>query len=698
MASNDNQEPQHTGSNIWHAIWAKIRWFFRRFQLIRWAILLVLLVILGFSSYFTYKAKTADVQNIKSSLQTKTEVLDKNNQVAGSLYSQKGTWVDLDKISPAVQNAVISTEDRSFYKNPGFDIKGILRSVVGVIIHHGQITGGGSTLTQQLAKNTLLTQKQSLMRKGQEIFLAVQITKSYSKRDILAMYLNNAYFGNGVWGVQDASQRYFGKSASELTTGEGATLAAMLRNPSFYNPVDHMDNAIARRNLVLQLEVEAGHLTAAEANAAKQTQLTLANTYQAQNVDKYPSYFDAVIDEAVRHGVSENDLLNKGYKVYTTLNQSYQQQLDATFARSWLFPNNASDGTLAQAASVAVDPKTGGVLAVEGSRGKHVYRGLNYATQLSGRSPGSTIKPLMVYTPALESGYHYDSELSDEKQPFGKNNYTPTNPTGVYQDKVPMYTALAQSLNVPPVWLLSKMGVQKGVSSLDRFGISLKKSDQNLAAALGGVSTNITPLMLARAYSAFANGGQLPETHFIRKIVDASGTVIYQSNTDSSSIMTSSVAKEMTSMMIGTFNHGTAVNAKPAGYTVAGKTGSSEVPSSWGYGSKDQWLVGYTPDIVLATWTGFEYTDKQHYLPGTSEDGVSRIFKDEMSNILPQTPQTSFNTQDAQTMATNSGTATSGASGSDIWSGIQQGVQGGVDSAKNTISGWADDIKQFFNQ
>ena len=671
--------------------------FMRRFQIIRWGILLVLLVILGFSSYFTYKAKTSDVENIKSSLQTKTVILDHNNKEAGTLYSQKGTYVDIDKISVNVQNAVISTEDRTFYKNWGFSIKGILRSVVNLIIHRGAITGGGSTLTQQLAKNTLLTQKQSFLRKGQEIFMAVQITKEYSKKDILAMYLNNAYFGNGVWGVQDASRRYFGKDASQLTVGEGATLAAMLRNPSFYNPIDHMDNAISRRNLVLQLEVEAGHLTSSQEAAAKQTSLTLKNTYTNDNADKYPSYFDAVIDEAVKDGVSENDILNKGYKIYTTLNTTYQDKMDATFQKSWLFPANASDGTIAQAASVAVDPSTGGVLAVVGNRGKHVYRGLNYATQLSGRSPGSTLKPLMVYTPAIENGYHYDSELSDEKQSFGKNKYTPTNPTGAYQSKVPMYTALAQSLNVPAVWLLNKIGVQKGVNSLARFGIDLKKSDQNLSAALGGVSTNITPLELARAYSSFANGGSLPQTHFIRKIVDASGTVVYQSNAKSQSIMTKSVAKEMTSMMIGTFTHGTAVNAKPSNFTVAGKTGSSEVPTSWGYGTKDQWLVGYTPDVVIATWTGFEYTDKDHYLSGTSEDGVSKIFKDEAENILPTTPQTSFNTQDAQTLATQQGTANASSNASSAWSGIQSGVQNGIDSAKSTLSQWADNIKSFFN-
>lgn len=682
---------KHVLANMWHWL-GRIQ---RRFQLVRWFILLVLTLVLALSAYFTYQAKTANVENIKSSLQTKTTLYDEDNKAAGTLYAQKGTYVELDKISPNVQNAVISTEDRTFYSNLGFDIKGILRSVVNLIIHRGVITGGGSTLTQQLAKNTLLTQKQSFARKAQEIFLAVQINKVYSKKDILTMYLNNAYFGNGVWGVEDASKRYFGKSASELTAGEGATLAAMLRSPSFYNPIDHMDHAISRRNLVLDLEVEAGHMTQADANAAKKTTLTLRNTYQSDNGNKYPDYFDAVISEAIKDGVSENDILNKGYKVYTTLNQTYQQKMDNTFQKSWLFPANAADGTQAQAASIAVDPKTGGVLAVVGARGKHVYRGLNYATSMSGRSPGSTLKPLMVYTPALESGMHYDSELSDEQQSFGKDNYTPTNVNGVYQKSMPMYQALANSVNVPAVWTLNKIGLQTGINSLAKFGINLNKSDQNLAAALGGTSTKITPEMLARAYSTFANGGKLPETHFIRKIVDATGTVVYQDNSENKTIISKSVAKEMTSMMIGTFNYGSAMSGKPSGFTVAGKTGTSQV--SWtNAGQKDEWIVGYTPDVVVASWTGFAYTNKTHYLTGAGGT-VKTFFKDEMEGILPNTAQTSFSTSDAQSIARSTGTDNTGSSGDgDVWQNVQDSVEKGVESAKTTIGGWVDGIKSMF--
>ncbi len=674
-----------------------IGWFLRRFQIVRWLILVLLVVFLAFSAFFTYKAKTADVQEIKSTMQTKTTIYDQNSKVAGTLYGQKGTYVELDKIAPAMQNAVISTEDRTFYSNLGFSIKGIARSVLNLVIHRGEITGGGSTITQQLAKNTLLTQKQSYLRKAQEIFLAVQLTKVYSKKDILTMYLNNSYFGNGVWGVEDASERYFGKHAAALTVSEAATLTGMLRNPSYYNPADHMDNAVARRNLILGLMVDNNKLSQADADAAKATKLTVVDNYSQATAEKYPWFFDSVIEEARdKYNIQPDQLLNKGYRVYTTMDPTAQTQLQNSFAQDWAFPANASDGTKAQAASVVVDPKTGGVLAVVGARGQHVFLGYNYATQLQ-RSPGSTIKPLMVYTPALENGYSYDSILTDKKLSYGKNKYTPTNPTGQYLGSVPMYTALAQSLNAPAVWLMNKLGVDTGVQSLARFGIDLKKEDQNLAAVLGGVTTGFSPLTMARAYSAFANGGKLPETHFITKIVDATGqTVVDNTKTTSKTIMKKSVATEMTSMMIGVFKDGTGQTAAPTGYTVAGKTGSTEVPSSWGYGTRDQWVVGYTPDVVVATWTGFSTTDSTHFLEGTSTSGVASIFKLEMSNILPYTAKTQFNTTDAKARATLQ-TPSTDDDAADFWSGLQKGVQDGVDSAKDTVGKWYNDIRDWFD-
>lgn len=680
----------HFGQRVWRII--KFAWY--RLQITRWLILGVLLLVFVMSGYLTYKAKTANVSEIKANLQTLSTIYDNKDARAGTLYSQKGTYVELDKISPQIQNAVISTEDRTFYTNHGFSIKGMARAAVNLVIHHGQISGGGSTLTQQLAKNAKLSQKQTFSRKFEELFLAIQITKTYSKKDILTMYLNNAYFGNGVWGVQDASRRYFGKNASELDASEGAVIAAMLRSPSYYNPADHLDNATARRNLILGLMVDNHKLTQAQADAAKKEQLVVKNTYEQSDGYKYPYYFDEVVNEAVnRFGIKEEDLVKNGYKIYTALDQSQQSKLETTFKQNWLFPDNAADGTLVQGSSIAINPKTGGVSAVVGGRGEYTIRGYSRITQMK-RQPGSTIKPLAVYTPALEDGYHYDSSLQDKKQSYGTNQYTPTNPDNVYTGSMPMYQAVANSTNAPAVWLLNQIGLKRGIKSVEKFGINVPKSDQNLAMALGGWQGGVSPYQMASAYTAFANNGQLAETHFIRKIVDASGAVIVD-NTDNekTQIMSQKTAKEMTSMMLGVYNSGTGRYAKPDGYQVAGKSGSTEVPASYGYGTKDQWLIGYTPDIVVATWMGYDKTDQNHFMKNTSIDGLAPIFKYEMQQLLPTTAQTSFSTDDAQTLAKQESNHES----NQLLDSIQSGFKDGINKAKDTANQWYNNVKGLFN-
>lgn len=673
-------------------VWLFIKNINHRFQVIRWLVLALLTVILITSSYYTIKVKTSNIANLKASLATTTQIYDDSGQKAGNLYSQKGTFVELDKISPYMQEAVISTEDRTFYTNPGFSIKGMARAFVSLLIHHGNIAGGGSTLTQQLAKNAILTQQQTFSRKLEELFFAIEINHVYSKKDIFTMYLNNAYFGNGVWGVQDASHKYFGKDASDLTVGEAATLAGMLRNPSYYNPIDHMTNALSRRNVVLGLMVQNKKLSASSCKIAQSESLSLKDNYTQDDGYKYPYFFDAVVDEAIsKYGLTEEDVMNKGLKIYTTLNTDYQSAMQDSFDSSANFPASASDGTKVQGASVAVDPKSGAVRAIVGGRGEHVFRGYNRATQMK-RQPGSSIKPLAVYTPALQNGYHYDSELSDKLQTFGSNKYEPHNVDNQYSNSIPMYQAIAQSKNVAAVWLLDKIGVAKGVQAMQNFGIKVAKRDQNLALALGGLSTGVSPLQMAKAYSAFANNGNLPNNaYFITKIEDASGNVIAQnSNTGSHRIMSQSVAKEMTSMLLGVFTSGTAQSAQPSGYQVAGKTGSTEV--SWAYGTKDQWIVGYTPDVVVATWVGFDKTDQNHYMQGISETGITRLYKAEMEGILPYTKGTAFSEKPAQSMANSTG------SDSDWLSQAGQNLQNGLNQAGKNIQAWYNNIKGLFGK
>lgn len=680
------QQVRTTSGDLWQKFKQWLKRFWHRYQITRWLIVIFLTLFLVMSIYLTFVAKTSDVKNLEHRLQRPTMIYDHNGASAGSLYSQKGTYVKLSQISSNVPAAVISTEDRNFYHEHGFSVKGLGRAgfllLKNKLLRRDYISGGGSTLTQQLVKNAFLTQQQTFSRKSKEIFIAIEVENQYSKKQILTMYLNNAYFGNGVWGVQDAAKRYFDCNASELTVPEAATLAGMLTSPGIYDPVTHPTATKQRRNLVLQLMVENHKLSQSAADQYKKTPLTVTNGYVASDTYHYPYYFDAVISEAIsKYHLSEKEIMNNGYKIYTTLDQEQQTSMQETYANDDNFPDNSSDGTKVQSASVAMNPKTGGVTAIVGGRGKHVFRGFNRGTQMR-RQPGSTIKPLVVYAPALEHGYFYDSTLQDKKQSYGTNNYTPKNYDDTYAGSVPMYKAVYESLNAPAVWLLNKIGVNTGYKMAQKFGLPVEKSDKNLALALGGMTKGVSPEQIARAYSTFANDGKMPETHYITKIKDASGkTIVTAKQTKAKKVVSANTAKNMTSMLIGVFEHGTGQSAKPTGYTLAGKTGTTEsAVKSDSSDDRDKWIVGYTPDVVVATWEGYDDTNSSHALQDISMRNTNSLFKTEMTGILKSTPGTKFDVQDAQTRATaNSGKSSKGwgsllKNGSDLMNRFNQSV------------------------
>lgn len=504
--------------------------------------------------------------------------------------------------------------------------------------------GGGSTITQQLAKNAYLSQDQTIKRKAREFFLALELTKKYSKAEILTMYLNNSYFGNGVWGVEDASRKYFGTSAANLTVDEAATLAGMLKGPEVYNPYYSVENATNRRDTVLAAMVDAGKLTKSQAKEAASIGMKnrLADTYAGKINDyRYPSYFDAVVNEAIdTYGISEKDIVNNGYKIYTALDQNYQSGMQKTFDDTSLFPVSDYDGQSAQGASVALDPKTGGVRGLVGrvqSTKDAQFRSFNYATQ-SKRSPASTIKPLVVYSPAIASGWSIDKELPNKVQDF--HGYKPSNYGGIETESIPMYQALANSYNIPAVYTLDKLGINKAFTYGRKFGLNMSSANKELGVALGGsVTTN--PLEMAQAYSTFANDGIMHRAHLITRIETANGKLVKQFTDKPKRVISRSVASKMTSMMLGTFSNGTAINANVYGYTMAGKTGTTETDFNPNL-SGDQWVVGYTPDVVISQWVGFKKTDKHHYLTDSSAGTASNIFSTQASYILPYTKGSSF--------------------------------------------------------
>lgn len=671
--------------------WLRFRAILKRYHILKLFVAMILTVVMVFCSYFIYFAKTADVSNLKADLSQPTQVYDAKGELAGSLSISKGTYVSIESISQAVKDAVLSTEDKRFYSHVGMDPIGIMRSLVGFVTS-GNITGGGSTITQQLAKNTFLTQDQTLMRKAKELFLSFEIEREYEKDEILEMYLNNAYFGNGVYGIENASQFYFGKSAAQLGINEAAVLAGSLKSPSVYNPIDHMEKTIQRRATVLDLMVANGKLDSEQAEKIKSEPIHVVGVYADSQQYQYPYYFNAVIDEIVeQYGLSEDDILNKGYKIYTGLNQQMQQEIEATFKKTTFFPE-AEDGTRAQSATIVLDSHTGDVLATVGGRveDEYVFRGYHRATQMR-RQPASTFKPIAVYTAALEKGYTPDSILKDEKASYGSDGYTPENFNHTYAGTVTMTHALTYSLNAPAVWLLDQIGLQTGIDKIQQFGIPLAQEDYYLGVALGGLTKGVSPLQMASAYTAFANRGMRVQARFVTKIVDATGQVIVDNTAIRSNRVTSeTIANEMTSMLLTVFTpSGSGAAAIPSGYTIAGKTGTSEGDSE-GL-SRDQWIIGYTPDIVVATWMGFD--DATYKLKGTSSTTTAPLFKAEMERILPYTNETAFSVS-AKTISdtTSSGT---GQSLSDVWKDVQKMGETLWEDSKRAIQQMGDWLKQW---
>lgn len=617
-----------------------LRKLWQRFHLTQILILAIAVTILAGLGFVFYFMKSADVETLKEGLSQSTIIYDAEGEKASKISAKSSESIPIDQMPEHLQNAVVSIEDHRFYEHNGFDVKGIARAFF-TNIFSGDVVAGGSTITQQLTKNALLSHERTYKRKIEELFLAIEIEKVYSKKEILEMYLNTIYFGSGAWGVETASKKYFGKGANDLTIAEAAMLAGIIKAPSALDPYKNLEGAVERRNVVLNQMVKHGYITQEEAAAAKEENVNLEDTSGDPLAGKYPYYTDAVISEAIsRFGLTQDDLLTKGYEIHTALDQDIQSGLEKVYEKDWVFPDSVN-GDPSQSAAVFVDPKSGGVVAIVGKRGEHVFRGFNYATQMR-TSPGSTLKPLAVYTPALEEGYEPTSMLKDEPMTFG-GEYEPTNYGGNYRGEVTMKTALEKSLNVPTVWLLDQIGLSKGLDALERFGIPLVEEDKSLAIALGGMYKGVSPLQIAEAYTTFPNNGVRKDSFFIKKIVGPEGEVEPKSAPQETQVTTKEVTDDINAMLLNVVEEGSGRNARIPGLELAGKTGSTQVPIEGVSGTKDQWFVGYTPDIVGTVWIGVENADEENHLATNSSEGAVPLFKEIMQEIEPDLEGSSFN-------------------------------------------------------
>ncbi|PLR77542.1 penicillin-binding protein [Bacillus sp. V3-13] len=618
---------------------SRLRKLWKQKHVTQITILAMAVTLLGILIFFYVFSSGADISTLEAGLAQSTVIYDQNGEVASKISANKNEGVPITKIPDHLKNAVIAIEDQRFYSHNGIDLIGIARAFFRNITAGG-IVEGGSTITQQLTKNALLSPEKTYKRKIEELFLARKIEEEYSKDEILEMYFNQIYFGEGAWGIKSAAAKYFGKEPEALTASESAMLAGIIKAPSAWNPYQDFEKAVERRNTVLALMKENKFITNEQYETALSEEVELNDKGGDPFHGQFPYYVDHVFAEAIEeYGLTQDELLTGGYEIYTELDPGMQTAMETAYQNDSLFPEGKED-QIVQSGAVLLDPATGGIRALVGGRGDHVFRAYNRATELKAQ-PGSTMKPLSVYVPALENGWSPEDMLKDEKMKFG--NYEPRNYSDHYRGEVPMYEAVQESLNVPAVWLLNELGIDSGFDAAERFGIPLKKEDRNLGLALGGLQEGVSPLMMAEAYSVFANNGEKAEAHAITKIVDAEGNTIGEWKETSTKVTTKAVSDKMTTMLLGVVEDGTGTGAQIDGRDLAGKTGSTEVPIEGINGVKDQWFVGYTPQLAGAVWVGYDHTDESHYLTTTSSEGAALIFRNIIENALQGTEPAFFN-------------------------------------------------------
>ncbi|MGO4106323.1 transglycosylase domain-containing protein [Paenibacillus sp. YAF4_2] len=580
---------------------------------------------------FNMLVSRQDVSLLAEPLPAATIIYDQNKEEALRISPKKSEAVSYDSLPEQLIEAVVAVEDKRYFEHSGMDLQGIGRALM-TNLTNGKTVQGASTITQQLAKNVFLSQERTWTRKWKELLLAEKIEKNYDKQQIITYYLNQIYFGEGAWGIKKAAEIYFGTSVDKLTLPQSALLAGIIKAPSALTPYSHPDEAKARRNVVLQLMKNQGKIEQATYEKAINEPLQIQSSKpSSSNAIKYPYFVDQMIREAgEKYGLTENEVLHGGLRIYTTLDTKMQEAAENVYSQDSLFPASSSD-QLIQSGAVMVDPRDGGIRALIGGRGEQPFRGFNRAVQLK-RQPGSTMKPISVYTPALERGYSPEDTIVDEPVNFG--GYQPKNAGGSYHGEVSLYEALVHSYNVPAVKLLNEMGIEAGMESSDRFGIELTDADRTLGLALGGLQEGVSPLDMAEAFSVFANDGTRIPAHSITRIETAEGEVVADAEVVNGIKVTEpAIARTMTSMMEGVISEGTGDAAQLTDRPVAGKTGTTEMPGTGGAGMKDNWFVGYTPQLVGAVWLGYDHTDASHYLTTTSK-AAAAVFQKLMNEAL----------------------------------------------------------------
>ena len=575
---------------------------------------------------------------------------DMGRQIAALHGSENRITVDLDQMPDYLLDMVIASEDVRFYQHHGVDFRGVIRAVFIDLIdsirnREVTFTQGASTITMQLVRNVVDDREMALKRKVKEALLARDFEKHYDKDEILYYYVNEIYLGPEIYGMQAASEYYFNKNVSDITMSEAALLVGVIRNPGWYSPYSNPDRALNIRNTVLDLLVDydpAKYGTSAV--AAKADDLIV---YEGSDEDadyEHPWFVDYVISEASDiledMGIDSYAVYTGGLHIYTTMDVNVQNTMEEAYADAGNFPSS-STGDIVESAMVIVQPTTGQIKGLIGGREYTTRRGFNRAVDMQ-RSPGSTIKPVVAYGPAVDLGYGSGTVIDDSPAGF-TSSYSPHNDDGSYMGRITMRQAIARSRNVCAVKMLQTIGESVGWEYGVKMGLPLVEADVSSALALGGLTYGVAPIHMAGAFATFANGGIFTKPYAISKITDAKGNVMYSAEPEMTEVMSEGAAYIVTDMLTSAVSYGTGTSAKVSGWQTAGKTGTNGLPSEdpdyrGRSGNKDAWFVGYTTALTGAVWMG--YDDKKdengnlQYLSFYGGGYPARLFRTIMTRAL----------------------------------------------------------------
>lgn len=587
---------------------------------------LCLMIFLGFTAilggicYLYHLNRNINYdENILIEANSKVEIFDiENNSLTN--FNEASNKVQLSELPSYVPESFISIEDKNFYNHNGINKKRMIKAFISNI-KSMEAKEGASTISQQLVKNAYLTSDKTLNRKIKEILITLKMEKQFSKEEILETYLNVIYFGNNSYGIEQASKNYFNKQAKDLSLTESALLAGMIKSPKLYSPIYNLENCEKRRNLVLKEMLKDNKISKEEYEKSIAEPVFLCTNALTKNKAFYEQ---ATLEEASQIlNISEKELASNGYKIFTYFTPNDQYILKNAINNENYYHKNKY-GNIADSCGIILDNKTSGVTAFAG---KSIYDIVNMV-----RSPGSSIKPILVYAPALENGIiSPETPILDEETNF--NGYTPHNVGNKYYGWISARKTIEKSLNVPAVKIMQYTGLEKCKNFAKKAGISFEKDDNNYALALGGFTKGLTVKLLVNSYTPFANNGKYNEAHFVRKICDKNGKLIYEHKPENKQIMSEETAYLLTDMLKSSTKTGTSSRLKDLPFDIAGKTGTVGLKGT--NLNSDIWSIAYTSSKTCGVWFGNSTNEKEFILEGCNNGGTypTSLIKEVFENL-----------------------------------------------------------------